>query len=195
MVLSTTIFVGEMQMTNGWRQKRGLVLLGFIFLLITPAGMFGQENTGTILGIVTDETGATVPDARVEVSGPGLPRGMQTKSESNGEYQITRVPIGTYSITITKTGFSTLRQQGIEVRLGSQISFNGKLAVGQVSQVVEVQDSAISIDPTSSRTSTNIGQKQFTDLPKVVLTTRFWRLLPACASRPKAVLPALEAFR
>lgn len=141
-------------------------VLGLLVLALFSGALIAQENTGTILGTVTDATGAVVPDAKITISGPSLPRGMETTSNSAGNYQFLRVPIGTYAITVTKQGFTTLRQQGVQVSLGSQVTYNPKLEVGQVSQVVEVQDSAISIDPTSSRTSTNISAQQFWNLPK-----------------------------
>ena len=84
--------------------------------LLLPSVLPGQENTGTILGIVTDDTGATVPDAKVEVTGSTLPRGLQTTSNGSGEYQFARVPIGTYSVTVSKTGFNTLKQQEVVIR-------------------------------------------------------------------------------
>src|SRR4051812_9780843 len=127
---------------------------------------FGQENTGRILGTVTDETGASVPDARVLATSPVSPKGLETTSDASGNYTLFNVPIGVYTISVTKTGFSTVRQANINVSLGSQVNYNPKLTVGQVSQVVEVADSVVSLDTTSSRTSTNITSAQFEGIAK-----------------------------
>ncbi|MEO8125713.1 MAG: TonB-dependent receptor [Bryobacteraceae bacterium] len=127
---------------------------------------YAQENSGRILGTVTDETGASVPDAKIVATSPVSPRGIESTSDSNGNYTLFNVPIGVYTVSVTKTGFSTVKQANINVSLGSQVNYNPKLTVGQVSQVVEVSDSAVSLDTTSSRTSTNISAKQFDGVAK-----------------------------
>src|SRR5207344_1499257 len=73
--------------------------------------------------------------------------------------------IGTYTLTVGLTGFST-HKQTIEVKLGSQITANAKMGVGQVTEVIEVTGTALSIDPTSSRSGTNITSDQIENLAK-----------------------------
>jgi hypothetical protein len=107
-------------------------ILGFLLAAGFSSVLTGQENAGTIPGTVTDTSGAAVPEAKVTISGPTLPRGMETSSDAQGLYQFIRIPIGTYAMTVTKSGFTTLRQQGLQVNLGSQVSFNPKLEAGQV---------------------------------------------------------------
>jgi outer membrane receptor protein involved in Fe transport len=87
-------------------------------------------------------------------------------TDSNGRYVIANLPIGTYTVTATKSGFSSARQASLDVTLGSQVAFNPKLEVGQVTETVEVTGSAQMIETTSSRTSTNITSDVFSDLPK-----------------------------
>jgi len=118
------------------------------------------------LGTVTDSSGAVVPEAKITATSPTLPTGVTTTSDSSGRYVLESVPIGTYTVTVTKEGFSTIRQANVEVKLGSQIDYNPRLAIGQITQVVEVEETAISLDTTSSRTSTNITASQFDPLPK-----------------------------
>ena len=127
---------------------------------------WAQENSGLITGTVTDATGAGVPGATISATSAILPKGVEAQSNSFGKYILPQLPIGNYTLTVTKQGFSKLVQRNIAVKLGSQIDFNPKLAVGAVAEVVEVTDSAISLDVTSSKTSTNISAATFDALPK-----------------------------
>jgi outer membrane receptor protein involved in Fe transport len=147
------------------RYNRTAVYLTSLALL-TCAAALAQENTGSILGTVTDQTGGVVPEAKIVATSPSVPRGIETVSDANGNYNLTRLPIGTYAVTVTKAGFNTVRQQNIEVQLGSQRTYNPKLTVGQVAEVIEVSATAIAIDTTSSRTSTNVSASEFDKLAK-----------------------------
>ncbi|MCL5744256.1 MAG: TonB-dependent receptor, partial [Acidobacteria bacterium] len=140
---------------------------GLLFLLLFPRGpLQAQENFGTILGTVTDATGGVVLDAKISAANPAFPQPLETVSDSQGKYLLPQVPIGTYAVTVSKVGFATVRQQQVVVNLGSRVTYNPKLEIGQVNQIVEVTAVSVSLDTTSSRTSTNIGAQEFEGLPK-----------------------------
>ncbi len=148
-------------------RNRGSQLVQTFFLLFTAAfGMFGQENYGSISGTVTDPTGAAVAAAKLELTSATLPRPLQTTADAQGKFFFQRVPSGTYSLSVSKEGFSRFTQRSLEVRLGSAIVITASLKVGAVSEVVEVTESAVSLDPTSAQTSTNITAASFDALPK-----------------------------
>ncbi len=145
------------------RVLKGLLALS---LLLAPVGaVFAQERTGEIQGIVSDEQGAAIPGATVTSESKTLPKPLQAISDSQGRFRFFNVPIGTYTMTVSLTGFST-HKQTVEVKLGSQITANAKLGVGQVTEVIEVTGTVLSIDPTSSRTATNITSAQIENLAK-----------------------------
>src|SRR5689334_6582160 len=105
------------------RRRLALILSLFLCLVLVSTVAVAQERTGSIVGTVTDSTGAAVPDAKIMVTGGALPRGIETASDDTGRYVLANLPIGTYTVAVTKTGFSTLRQVNVEVTLGSQISY------------------------------------------------------------------------
>jgi hypothetical protein len=144
----------------GPRLAAGLVLS----LLIVGIG-YAQERTGEISGVVVDESGAPVPGATIRAQSKTLPRPLETVSDSSGRYQMLNVPIGEYTMTVSLAGFNTLKQ-AMEVKIASQITFNPKLTVGQMTETIEVKAGVMSIDPTSSRTATNITRQQIEDLGK-----------------------------
>src|SRR3970282_829117 len=115
---------------------RGL-LFGLALSLSLGVLVSAQERSGEIQGLVTDEQGAAVPGAVVTAESKALPKGLQTISDAQGRYRFLTVPVGTYTLTFSLTGFST-HKQTVEVRLGSQITANAKMGVGQVTEVIEV---------------------------------------------------------
>ena len=161
-------------------------LTACLALSLASGVVLAQERTGEILGTVVDESGGPVPGAVVSATGPSLPGALDSISDAQGRFRIFNVPIGTYTITTRLAGFNT-HKASVEVRLGAQITHNPKLTVGQVTEVVEVTGNALSIDPTSSRSATNITTEQIENLPKS--TRGFHGLLamaPGVLLEPKA---------
>jgi outer membrane receptor protein involved in Fe transport len=145
------------------RSLKGLLVLS---LLIAPVGAaFAQERTGEIQGVVSDEQGAAIPGATVSAESKTLPKPLQAITDAQGRFRFLQVPPGTYVMMVGLTGFST-HKQTVEVKLGSQITANAKLGVGQVTEVIEVTGTTLSIDPTSSRSATNITSDQIDNLAK-----------------------------
>lgn len=142
-----------------------LTALAVVLAFIVAVPAVAQESTGSLLGVVTDATGAAVPGAKITLTGSRLPKGLETESDGAGNYNFLNLPVGTYTVSVSAKGFQTIRQQNLEIRLGSQTSFNPKLTVGQISEVVEVSETANQIDVTSSRTVTSIDTKMIQNLP------------------------------
>ena len=148
------------------RKRANHLRQAIVLLLACGLGLYGQENYGAISGTVADPTGAAVAAAKLELTSPSLPRPLQTTADAQGKFFFQRVPSGTYSLSVSKEGFSRFTQRSLEVRLGSAIVITASLKVGAVSEVVEVTESAVSLDPTSAQTSTNITAASFDALPK-----------------------------
>ncbi len=144
---------------------RNLVHLSIASLLCLSAA-FAQENYGTINGQVTDASGSSVPAAQISAVSERLPRGIQTKTDSNGNFTLVNLPIGTYTVTVTATGFVTFKAEQVEVKLGAPTSVSPRLSVGQLSDTVEVTSNAVALDVTDSSTSTTIGSKTFDNFAK-----------------------------
>jgi outer membrane receptor protein involved in Fe transport len=131
-----------------------------------PFGLQAQENSGQVSGTVKDASGAGVPAAKVEMTSPNLPKPLLATTGEDGSFVFLRVAPGVYSVNVSKDGFSKFTQRNLDVKLGSAINLAVPLKVGAVSEVIEVSESAISIDPTSSQSSTNITASTFDALPK-----------------------------
>ncbi len=100
-----------------------------------PAQTAGE---GTIQGLVTDVSGATIQGARVTATNIGTNVSTQRTSSSAGYYAIAPLPPGTYSIAVEASGFKTLKQENLVVNALGVLSFNAVLSLGETSQTVVV---------------------------------------------------------
>src|SRR5262249_62171967 len=91
------------------------------FLLIYDAGLAsaGQGQDASIIGQVTDESGAVLPGVTVTASSPALQvQTITSVTNERGEYRLSPLPIGTYEVVYTLSGFQTVRQQNIRLTDG-----------------------------------------------------------------------------
>jgi len=144
--------------TKGW------VVLAVLLLL--PTVLLGQEVVGGIAGTIYDTSGAVVPNATVEVSGPNLPRALTTISTGDGSYAFQRLPAGIYKVTASATGFSPVQQIGINVELGRVARINFRLAAGGTAETVTVTADAAQVDTLSSSSAITVDKSFFDQLPK-----------------------------
>ena len=170
-------------LTNGSRRISAILLV----TLMSMAGLvLGQENYGAIQGTVLDQTGASIPGVKLVATMASLPRPVEVESDSNGRYTMQRLPVGIYTIVASKSGFSTLKQFNVSVQLGSQITLNPALKVSAVAETIEVADSSVSIDPTSSLTAVNISSQVFSSLPRSRSFESILTMAPGVRLEPKA---------
>jgi Carboxypeptidase regulatory-like domain len=139
-------------------------------LLLLSIGSLGDawtqtSTTGAITGLITDATGAVVPDATVTLANAqtGLTRSLQTNAD--GSYTFSLLPVGSYDLSVSKRGFQTLKQLGIAVNLDQTIASNLSLKVGATAETVEVRGLAQLLSPTTSSLGQVVGQEDLTDLP------------------------------
>ena len=147
------------------KTKRQVFVSALLFTVLFVAGMFAQETTAGLQGTVKDPTGAVVPGAKIVLSAPSLVGGKETSSDSNGYYRFSNLPPGTYSITASKEGFSTLKREGVTLEVGHLPNLDLPMQVGGSGTVVEVTEQAPLIDVSTTRTMTNITSDVIADVP------------------------------
>ena len=146
--------------------SRHLLHFAVLLSLAFSISAFGQETTGTIDGTVTDSTGASVPEASVTVSASGLVRENTTTTNTNGYFKFASLPPGSYTVTVTKTGFSTTKKAGLNVQLGRTLTANIALQVGQIAETVIVSAEAVAVDTQSSASAVTVDKSFFDLIPK-----------------------------
>jgi hypothetical protein len=124
--------------------------IGLVFVLLAAVSLSAQTFRGTILGTVTDASGAVISGAKVTVknTGTGLERATQTSGD--GSYSLPELPIGTYTVTVTQAGFQTFVATGVTVDVASERRVDASLKAGEVSTKVEVSADQLPIVETTS---------------------------------------------
>ncbi|MGA2113265.1 MAG: TonB-dependent receptor [Bryobacteraceae bacterium] len=140
-----------------------LSVLFFSFLGALPCA--AQTVRGTILGTVTDPSGAVVRRAKVTVRevSTGLTRSELTNDE--GEYSIPQLPAGRYDLVVEEPSFKKTEKTGIELRVDDRLRQDVTLAMGQVSEVVMVAAQAAVVSTDSSTVGNVVDNRQVTELP------------------------------
>src|SRR5829696_3356642 len=121
--------------------QRRLCALSFVVLavlLICAPATTAQVLYGSIVGNVTDSTGAAVPGATVTIEQTETKLTRELVTDTAGVYHFTAVPSGTYTITVTMTGFRKFDRANVPVSLNSTARVDVKLEVGQLTESVSV---------------------------------------------------------
>src|SRR5262245_26741696 len=116
-----------------------VVAFFFVLLFTLGATVGAQVLTGNIIGTVKDESGAVLPGVTVTIGSPALRGGpMTTVTNDKGEYRFRQLDPGSYSLTITLSGFNSFQQANLEVSVSSTIERDVVLKVGAIAETVTV---------------------------------------------------------
>jgi len=166
-----------------------------VFLFIATLGWlassaWGQQVSAAITGKVTDPSGAAVVNAKITAT--DVDRGTQwtTTSNSDGAFNIPRVPIGTYDVKVEQQGFQTATQSHIALEMNQIARLDFQLQVGSLSQTVEVTSS----EPLLQTQDTSLGQHiDATTNEELPLATRNYVQLTLLA--PGSIHPDPSSFK
>jgi hypothetical protein len=138
-----------------------------LLMLLFAGGLTAaaQNFRGSINGTVTDKTGAALSNASVTVTDVNTGATHNTVSSSSGEFAFEDLPVGTYTITVTASGFSTGKYDKIPVSAGTPYTLPVSLAVSTSAQTVEVDASSVALDTTSASLITDIPSQVVNDAP------------------------------
>jgi hypothetical protein len=151
-----------------------LNLLILIALLVFPLGIFGQTS-GTITGIVTDQSGASIPNAVISITNLGTGVVARTlKTGTDGIYVAEALPVGTYQITASAAGFQRAVSSRIVLNVADRVSVNFKLKVASSTQTVEVTAAIQQVETQTGELSHTVSTEQITQLP--ILDRNFMEL-------------------
>jgi len=136
-----------------------------LFTLLPASFLFGQATEGSILGTVTDNSTAVVPDARITVTNLDTNFVRSTQTNGDGEYVVPNLPIGHYTVSAEKAGFRKAVVPPVEMNLKARVRADLQLQVGETSQSIEVTGAASPLKTDSPEVSTLITQEQLQSLP------------------------------
>ena len=133
--------------------------------VFATSAAYGQSSHGALAGTVTDPTGAVIPGAKVLAVDAATGTKSETVSTSSGDYRLTELPVGSYTVTTTATGFSTATATGVQVTVNSTAALNVKLTVGSQTENITVDASGLRLETETSDVGGTVSNKQVEDLP------------------------------
>lgn len=136
----------------------------FCFVLLA-SNIFAQFDSATVLGSVTDNTGAIVPNASVKLISNATGVTATTNTDKDGNYQFLNVKIGLYKIQVEIAGFSTSVIENVSVTVNSRQQVDVKLQVGEVTEIVTIEDTQPILETNSSERGQVIMREQIINLP------------------------------
>src|SRR3954452_12314100 len=137
----------------------------FTLFFFALGAAIAQVASGTITGTVHDSSGATVPGAKVSVLQQETSDSRDLVTNEQGEFNAANLHIGTYSVTVTKTGFKTQIFNGIVLEVDKVLNLPAVLQPGVVSESVEVTGAVPLVDTATSSLGQVIDNKKIIDLP------------------------------
>ena len=165
-------------MQNGTTIQRGRLTKPSLFLksiwaTLFLAALFSVSSrlyaqggaTGTVLGTVTDSTGAIVPNANVTVTNTATGTKVRVATSSSGDYQASSLNPGSYSVSAEMAGFEKSVTSAFTLAVDQKIRVNVALKTGAVTETVEVMAQALALDTDSSAIGQLVSQKQVEELP------------------------------
>lgn len=142
------------------------------FLIAASAAMFvlagfahGQAVNGTVVGTVSDATGAVVPDAKITITEVRTGLSRTTASNQSGNYTAPNLAAGKYRLDVEKAGFRKSTVSGLDVEVNSTVRADVALQTGQVSESIEVRAEVAVLQTDRADTGRKIEQRQLQDMP------------------------------
>jgi outer membrane receptor protein involved in Fe transport len=145
-------------------QKRFMVLLTILALCFSNLVAFAQ-STATLQGTVVDPSGAVVPNAKVTVRNQATGTERTTQTDSDGNYQIAALAVGTYRMEIKAEGFQTAIVADLPVEVSQTLVQNFQLKVGGVTQEVNIAADAPVVETATTTVGQVINQKTVQEIP------------------------------
>jgi Carboxypeptidase regulatory-like domain len=158
-------------------QERRLpfALLAIVSLLLFQSPAVAQgTSTGSVQGIVADQSGATVPDATVVLTNVANGAALNSQTDASGSFSFPIVAAGRYTLRVNKSGFKTYVQSEFAVNAASPVKLNVALTLGQTTEEVTVSEAPVAINTVTASEGNTVTGKQMNELP---LTNRLFTQL------------------
>jgi hypothetical protein len=144
---------------------RRVLSIAMLLAACAAAPALGQAVSGTILGTVTDATGAVRSNAKVTVVNEGTGLTRTVNADASGEYTVPSLPTGRYTVMAEVTGFKTLAISNIELGVDQRARVDLKLETGAISETMTVVGESPLLQTSSSELGTTVTNQQIEALP------------------------------
>lgn len=145
--------------------KRILLHVCATVLIFCALTVKAQETTGAITGTVHDSSGALVPNANITIRNHDTGAERTLTSSGQGEFTATLLPVGTYDLSVEKTGFKRSVTSGIALSVNDRLAVNVVLEVGSVSDIATVTANVTLLETENATLSGLVDSRKVADLP------------------------------
>ncbi len=142
-----------------------LTVVALVVLCLAPATAFGQGTSGTISGIVTDQSRATVPSAAVSVRNLDTNVSRSSVTGVDGRFSFPGLPVGRYELTAEARGFAKYLRGPITLVLNQEAVVNPELQTATVQETVVVTEDAMVLNTTTAEVGVQFDQRRLAELP------------------------------
>jgi hypothetical protein len=160
--------------------RRRCALGAFLALLALMAALDNRATAqvlyGTLVGSVSDPTGAAVPNAAVTATNQGTGQQWTTTTNPLGAYALTSLPPGTYEVAISAQGFRTFTRRNIPLPANGTVRVNATLEVGQITESIEISAAATTLQTDTMDVRRELPSSDISNMP-VPVTRNFQNLL------------------
>jgi len=125
----------------------------------------GQTATTSLRGTISDPQGAVIQDATATLSNPATGFSRSTKTDDHGFYQFLQVTPGTYTLTVAKTGFGTIKEEGLQLQVDVPATSNLTMRVQAETSTVEVMSTTVQVNSEDATIGNAFGASQIESLP------------------------------
>ncbi|HEY4782052.1 MAG TPA: carboxypeptidase-like regulatory domain-containing protein, partial [Chthoniobacterales bacterium] len=171
-----------------------LTLLAIVLHLAWPWSVQAQAVGATLSGVVTDSSGAAIPNATVSIKNEGTQEIREVTTNGDGIYSAPNLLPGLYEVSVTAAGFKKLIQPAVTLTVGAQRELNLSLKPGQTTEVVQVTDTPPNVETTTTAVTSTVDSKTIRELP---LNGRDWTSLatlePGVVSIPNQATTSFNA--
>lgn len=136
-----------------------------VFVLLAQVSANSQAVNGTVVGNVTDSTGAILPGAAVTITDIGTNTTRSITTDANGYYAFPSLPPGNYKVKVEKQGFATVERSGVPLAVNSTVRVDLSLQPGQVSETINVASTIPLLQTDTAKTGATLSAAQASQLP------------------------------
>ncbi len=141
------------------------LFVAVLLALAFTTEVFPQAQSGTIVGTVTDQTGAVIPNASVKLVNDATQFTRTAVANTNGQYVAYSVPTGAYTITVEQTGFQKLVRSGVQLTAADTLTIDLQLTLGSVEQTIQVTAETPLLQAQSATVSSLVTNQQMIEMP------------------------------
>ena len=153
--------------TNRMNSRLFQVLAMCLAAALFQVGSSAQVTTATLQGLVLDPSGAAIPGAEVTLSNEATGQELSGASSMAGEFAITFVPPGTYTVLLTAEGFKSTSVEGLQLATGQRANVNYTLEIGATTETVTVTGAAPLMNTVNAEQDISLNETQVDELPMI----------------------------